>query len=106
MVLAIGDGAVVLKPFMAGVSGRPGRRYRPDSDYGVSGRPGRRYRPDSDYVFSLPKYAATRPTVKVTINGVKVRMDVDSCSSANIMDIDQYIAIAKYLLEARSLERD
>ena len=29
MVLAIGEGAVVLKPFKAGVSGRPGRRYRP-----------------------------------------------------------------------------
>ena len=50
---------------------------------------------DSDYVFSLPKSAAVRPTVKVTINGVKGRMDADSCSSANIMDIDQYNAIAK-----------
>ena len=50
---------------------------------------------DSVYVFSLPKSAAVRPTVKVTINGVKGRMDADSCSSANIMDIDQYNAIAK-----------
>ena len=48
---------------------------------------------DFDYVFSLPKSAAVRPTV--TINGVKGRMDADSCSSANIMDIDQYNAIAK-----------
>ena len=29
MVLAISDGAVILKPFKAGVSGRPGRQYRP-----------------------------------------------------------------------------
>ena len=50
---------------------------------------------DSDYVFSLPKSEAARPTVKVTINGVKGRMDADSCSSANIMDIDQYNAIAR-----------
>ena len=49
---------------------------------------------DSDYVFSLPKSEAARPTVKVTINGAKGRMDADSCSSANIMDIDQYNAIA------------
>ena len=33
---------------------------------------------DSDYVFSLPKSAAARPRVKVTINGVKGRMDADS----------------------------
>ena len=46
-------------------------------------------------MFSLPKSEAARPTVKVTINGVKGRMDADSCSSANIMDIDQYNAIAK-----------
>ena len=32
---------------------------------------------DSDYVFSLPKSEAARPTVKVTINGVKGRMDAD-----------------------------
>ena len=37
----IGDGAVVLKPFKAGVSGRPGRRFRPAK----GGSPGRRYRP-------------------------------------------------------------
>ena len=50
---------------------------------------------DSDYVFSLPKSETAQPTVKVTINGVKGRMDADSCSSANIMGIDQYNDIAK-----------
>ena len=50
---------------------------------------------DSDYVFSLPKSAAARPTVKVTINGVKRRMDGDSCSSSNSMGVDQYNPIAK-----------
>ena len=41
MVLAIGDGAVVLKPFKAGVSGRPGMRYRPAKEGAREGGTGR-----------------------------------------------------------------
>ena len=41
MVLAIGDGAVVLKPFKAGVSGMPESRYRPAKGGAREGRTGR-----------------------------------------------------------------
>ena len=43
---------------------------------------------DSDNVFVIGP-GSDRPTVKVTINGVKGRTDADSCSTVNILDIDQ-----------------
>ena len=42
-----------------------------------------------DYAFSISSNKK-RPTVAVLLNGVKGRMDADSCSSVNIMDQEQY----------------
>ena len=39
------------------------------------------------------------------IQGVKVRMDADSCASENIMDYNQYMTIAKKSLKPLMLEK-
>ena len=49
---------------------------------------------DSDSVFAIGP-SSDRPTVKVAINGVKGRADADSCSTVNILDIDQYRILEK-----------
>ena len=48
---------------------------------------------DDGFVFSVQD-GAKRPTVKVTISGVRGHADADSCSSANVMDEKQFDAIA------------
>ena len=42
-----------------------------------------------EYAFSVMA-SKKRPTVMVLLNGVKGRMDADSCASANIMDREQF----------------
>ena len=44
---------------------------------------------EDDYVFSVTA-SKKRPTVTVLLNGVKGRMDADSCASANVMDREQF----------------
>ncbi len=48
---------------------------------------------DSDFSFAISSSGHQRPTVKVAINGVKGKMDADSCSSANVMDEKQFSTI-------------
>lgn len=50
---------------------------------------------DSDCVFSLKEPSKSRPTVTVTMNGVKGKADADSCLSANVMDFQQLQQIAQ-----------
>ena len=50
---------------------------------------------DSENAFSIKQPSESfRPPVKVSINGIKGRMDADSCSSANIMDESLFKAVA------------
>ena len=44
---------------------------------------------EDEYAFSVTA-SKKRPTVTVLLNGVKGRMDADSCASANIMDREQF----------------
>ena len=44
---------------------------------------------EDEYAFSITA-SKKRPTVMVLLNGVKGRMDADSCASANIMDREQF----------------
>ena len=48
---------------------------------------------DGDFVLSPSSNGQYWPTVKVMINGVKGRMEADSCATANIMDHTQYTTI-------------
>ena len=50
---------------------------------------------DKEFTFALNPSQKDRPTVKITINGVLGRADVDSCSPVNVMDIQQYTKIAQ-----------
>ena len=44
---------------------------------------------EDEYAFSVTA-SKKRPTVMVLLNGIKGRMDADSCASANIMDREQF----------------
>ena len=50
---------------------------------------------DKEFTFALNPSKKDRPTVKITINGVLGRADADSCSSVNVMGIQQYTKIAQ-----------
>ena len=45
---------------------------------------------DDDWVFSVAESGKKNPVVDVFINGVRGRVNVDSCSSVNVMDFTQF----------------
>ena len=45
---------------------------------------------DSDMIFSITSPSKMRPTVKISVNGVKGCADADSGSTVNVMDREQY----------------
>ena len=58
---------------------------------------------DKEFTFALNPSKKDRPTVKITINGVLGLADADSCSSVNVMDIQQYTKIAQKASEQMPL---
>ncbi len=52
---------------------------------------------DSDYAFRISegRNHDSSPTVKIKLNGIKGKADVDSCSTANVMDEDHLAIVQK-----------
>ena len=59
---------------------------------------------DSEFAFQVSSKSYEPPTVEVKINGVKGRMEADSCSSANVIDESRFNKLQSWLADKITLK--